>query len=141
MYEAASISKAMHAGPLLKEGIVARRTGLTPDLASSFATSITSALTSRITQGEERPFKDMSWTSLLENIQKKERETQMHAEATPILPFFRPPAKDEDIEGAEKRLGVHLPSDFKEFLKVTNGLGSHDPFLGLVPIAWPLFIS
>ena len=32
-----------------------------------------------------------------------------------------PPATEEQIEAAENRLGIKLPDDFKEFLRITNG--------------------
>ncbi|KAM0437873.1 hypothetical protein ACHAPT_002238 [Fusarium lateritium] len=38
--------------------------------------------------------------------------------------LLRPPCSPSDIADLEKRLGVTLPQDYKEFLGVTNGLGS-----------------
>ncbi|KAA1469479.1 hypothetical protein DENSPDRAFT_605241 [Dentipellis sp. KUC8613] len=35
----------------------------------------------------------------------------------------RPPASDEAIAAAEERLGLPLPDDYKEFLKISNGMG------------------
>ena len=36
--------------------------------------------------------------------------------------LFRPPASQAAIQEAEERLGVELPSDYKEFLLVSNGV-------------------
>ncbi|KAJ4169070.1 hypothetical protein NW754_011002 [Fusarium falciforme] len=38
--------------------------------------------------------------------------------------LLRPPCYPSDIADLEKRLGVTLPEDYKEFLSVANGLGS-----------------
>ncbi|KAL6353922.1 hypothetical protein LRP88_12917 [Fusarium phalaenopsidis] len=38
--------------------------------------------------------------------------------------LLRSPCSSSEIEGLEKRLGVTLPEDYKEFLSVTNGLES-----------------
>ncbi|KAM6529715.1 hypothetical protein FALCPG4_007843 [Fusarium falciforme] len=38
--------------------------------------------------------------------------------------LLRPPCSPSDIADLEKRLGVTLPEDYKEFLSVANGLGS-----------------
>jgi hypothetical protein len=38
--------------------------------------------------------------------------------------LLRPPCSSSEIEGLEKRLGVTLPEDYKEFLSATNGLES-----------------
>ncbi|WP_285769010.1 SMI1/KNR4 family protein [Peribacillus sp. SI8-4] len=34
---------------------------------------------------------------------------------------FNSPASDEEIQSFEKKTGLHLPGDYKEFLKITNG--------------------
>ncbi|KWW20436.1 MULTISPECIES: SMI1/KNR4 family protein [Peribacillus] len=34
---------------------------------------------------------------------------------------FNSPASDEEIHSFEKKTGLHLPEDYKEFLKITNG--------------------
>jgi hypothetical protein len=38
--------------------------------------------------------------------------------------LLRPGCSPQEISTLEERLGVHLPGDYKEFLSVTNGLGS-----------------
>jgi hypothetical protein len=38
--------------------------------------------------------------------------------------LLRPGCSPQEISALEKRLGVELPADYKEFLSVTNGLGS-----------------
>ena len=37
-----------------------------------------------------------------------------------------PPATDEEIAAAEARLGMPLPEDFKEFLRISNGFQDHN---------------
>ena len=37
---------------------------------------------------------------------------------------MKDPASEEEIAKLEKRLGAHLPDDYKEFLRMTNGLGN-----------------
>jgi hypothetical protein len=43
-----------------------------------------------------------------------------------------PPANDEQIAAAEKRLGVALPASYRAFLKVSNGWHYSNPFVAQV---------
>jgi SMI1 / KNR4 family (SUKH-1) len=61
--------------------------------------------------------------------------------------IFHQPATEEEIQDAEKKLGVELPQDYKEFLRISNGLEQtwngilHQGYLGgLSDVEWSRLI-
>ncbi|KAH7341360.1 hypothetical protein B0J17DRAFT_625886 [Rhizoctonia solani] len=82
---------------------------------------------SRFHWGEARPYAGLSWIHLLSEIERL--ESMMWDEEKEVdSPFFRPPASPEQIVQVEQELEVALPRDYKEFLAVSNGLGSYSRF-------------
>ncbi|KAF8753502.1 SMI1 / KNR4 family [Rhizoctonia solani] len=95
---------------------------------------------SRFRWGEARPYAALSWEALLSEIEILESKA-WNDEHEPYLPFFRPPASIEQITRVEQKLGVTLPQDYKEFLTISNGLGSFNrydvaPLLSVDEIFW-----
>ncbi|KDQ10158.1 hypothetical protein BOTBODRAFT_498620 [Botryobasidium botryosum FD-172 SS1] len=126
--ETLKISQAPRAGPLFLEGIIARRTGLTLEQAQQYAKDVGEALKVRVGEGEQRPFRNLTMHGLLQTLESKERFITPVMPGEQVLPFFSPPATPQQIAQVEIRLGVMLPMDYKEFLMITNGLGSYCPF-------------
>ncbi|KAG8737777.1 hypothetical protein FRC10_007804 [Ceratobasidium sp. 414] len=115
-------------------------TGLTVSRAQAIASELVDSLRIRLYSGEPRPHSDLSWRRLLAEIEKREIELQ-EEEHEAVLPFLRPPATREQIEQAETQLGISLPQDYKDFLAVSDGLGSHNlaqttPLLSVDEIFW-----
>ncbi|KAK5997945.1 hypothetical protein PT974_00313 [Cladobotryum mycophilum] len=60
----------------------------------------------------------------LRSVEKQRAEgVDVSQEVLDNYPFLRPPATTDAIEEKESELGLQLPSDYKEFLKVSNGTG------------------
>ncbi|KAG8678055.1 hypothetical protein FRC09_020152, partial [Ceratobasidium sp. 395] len=115
-------------------------TGLSTEKAKEITAKLTTALQSRLYHGEPRPHSLLSWETLLAEIEKWEARLQ-EDEHEDELPFLRPPAAPEQIELAEQQLGISLPQDYKDFLAVSDGLGSFNlaqttPLLSVNEIFW-----
>ena len=63
--------------------------------------------------------KESRMGQLLEKLLAHETK-QCEARKQP-LPKFNNPASDEEIRELERLVGVHLPADYKDLVKVTNG--------------------
>ena len=62
----------------------------------------------------------MTWERFVRDLWKRlERHLAKHAPA--VLPFLNPPATDAAIRAAEKKLGVRLPPDLADSLRVHDG--------------------
>ncbi|RGP67029.1 hypothetical protein FLONG3_8687 [Fusarium longipes] len=64
-------------------------------------------------------------------------------EPVPETLFILPPATDEQISSLENRLGINLPDDYKDFLKLSNGFGRtwngyhlDNPLHGVDNVCW-----
>ncbi|CAE6427374.1 unnamed protein product [Rhizoctonia solani] len=115
-------------GYIVRNNFILRQaTGFTSCRARAIAFETFQALDSRFHWGEARPYADLSWINLLSEIESL--ESMMWDEEQEVdLPFFRPPASSEHISRVEQELGVTLPQDYKEFLAISNGLGSYNRF-------------
>ncbi|CAE6363190.1 unnamed protein product [Rhizoctonia solani] len=123
-----------------KNSVLEHATGFVRSSAQAIAFETARALDSRFRWGEARPYASLSWATLLSEIEALESKARGE-EHEPDLPFFHPPASSEQITQAEKNLGVTLPQDYKEFLMVSNGLGSFSrsdvtPLLSVEDIFW-----
>ncbi|CAE6416116.1 unnamed protein product [Rhizoctonia solani] len=120
--------------------LLGHATGFVRSKARAIAFEAAQALDSRFRWGEARPYANLSWAALLSEIEALESKA-WDEEHEPDLPFFRPPASSEQIMRVEQNLGVTLPQDYKEFLTVSNGLGSFNrsdvsPLLSVDEIFW-----
>ncbi|KAJ1307965.1 hypothetical protein OPQ81_002042 [Rhizoctonia solani] len=118
--------------------ILRHATGFTRFRAREVAFEAVQALDSRFHRGEPRPYASLPWASLLSETEALESKMW---EEEPDLPFIRPPASPERIARVEKELEITLPQDYKDFLTVSNGLGSYDrcqvsPLLPVEEIFW-----
>ena len=91
----------------------------------------------RLDKGPRRRYKDLSIEKLARTVSANTFQNcpydVLEAYRPPEKPrarpenangLLRPPCSPSDIADLEKRLEVTLPEDYKEFLRVTNGLGS-----------------
>jgi hypothetical protein len=76
------------------------------------------------------------WRKLLQQLSGLAIADEIREELTPEQIESRwlgePPATDEQIAAAEKRLGVALPPSYRAFLKVSNGWNFPNPFVARV---------
>ncbi|CAE6442268.1 unnamed protein product [Rhizoctonia solani] len=115
-------------------------TGFTRCRAQEIAFEVVQALDSRFRWGEARPHAGLSWINLLSEIEILESRI-WDEELESDLPFFRPPASPQRIARVELELEATLPQDYKEFLAVSNGLGSFSrsqvtPLLSVEDVYW-----
>lgn len=134
------IGRIPNVGRLLVDGIVGKRTKLTLPAADAMANDVVNALKKRISSGEERPYRDYSWADLLNSLDQVEQDVDGAETGAEVLPFLNPPATEQEIFEAEKRLGVKLPKELLEFYRVTDGLGSYDSNL-IAPVIAPIAVS
>ncbi|QRW04338.1 SMI1/KNR4 family containing protein [Ceratobasidium sp. AG-Ba] len=115
-------------------------TGLTLRKAEEITDELVGSLKNRFRYGEPRPHSKLSWEQLIAEIEKRESLIQ-EEEHEVALPFHRPPATPKQIEETEAYLRVRLPQDYKDFLAVSDGLGSFNisqttPLLSVDEIFW-----
>ncbi|CAE6505763.1 unnamed protein product [Rhizoctonia solani] len=120
--------------------ILCHATGLIRRRAREMAFEVVQALDSRFRWGEARPHAALSWVNLLSEIEVLESRI-WDEELESDLPFIRPPASPERIARVEQDLDITLPQDYKEFLSVSNGLGSFSrsqvtPLLSVEDVYW-----
>ncbi|KAG9119803.1 hypothetical protein FRC07_004977, partial [Ceratobasidium sp. 392] len=123
---ARELALAARTGKIIRDMTALRdATGLTEQLARGIAGTISLNVRRRLNYGEPRPHMKLSWGQLLSEIDKREARTYEN-EYDAELPFLRPPATPDQIEQAEIDLSITLPQDYKDFLAVSDGLGSYN---------------
>lgn len=85
------------------------------------------AFKTRILSGPERPFAHDDKKTLIDRIIfNQTRCEKINAEAIQEFSrhpdILRSPATEEDIVAAETRIGQKLPTDYKDFVRITDGL-------------------
>ena len=103
-----------------QERILEQATGLTSDRARTIKSNMVDSLVARLRLGEPRPHSQLSWASLLAEIDTREVLTQ-ESEHETALPFLRPPVTSAEITWAESQLGVTLPQDYKVLAQYMPG--------------------
>ncbi len=86
---------------------------------------------------------DFDWKSFLENLSAALLDSPKFADYIADLPqeviasrwLGYPGATEEQIQQAERRLGIALPPSYREFLKVSNGWRLTSPFIEKL---WPV---
>jgi hypothetical protein len=100
-----------------------------PDASAKLSQTVIRAFTLRFQQGRKPHMHEgKSIKQLISIINKntKMNSQKLHDEAGWDMPetfYVEPPATEDEIRGLEQRLGLALPSDFKEFLRISNGFG------------------
>lgn len=109
---------------LLVEGILAPVFDLNHKVLEEQLTLISTSLNLRMDAGRMLAFGDQSWKSILEQISVltiKDAPSCYSQERIKSKWLGTAPATEKEIVAAEKKLGIKLPPDYRDFLKVTNG--------------------
>ncbi|OCL12851.1 hypothetical protein AOQ84DRAFT_136979 [Glonium stellatum] len=124
------VSKSRRAWKLLKDKALAQELGLKDEKVLAFAEEVRRVFQQRIDDGPiRRPYEHKTIAELVklcdENTIKNAcwEETDYDPDNPPNT-ILRDPAAPEAIAALEKRINHGLPEDYKEFLSISNGLGS-----------------
>lgn len=117
---------------ILKDGALERAVGVRDAKVVELAREVREAFIERFTRGRKmvvvEPMKDLIRV-LEENTRRKMESEDARAEfgldedEEELEVLQEPGATVREIAELEKRLGVQLPTDYKEFLSISNGLG------------------
>jgi hypothetical protein len=113
-----------HAAPLLLNGAIADELHLSKAICEDFVSQAIATIDNRMKNGSSLVYGDLSWAELLKKLSELaiKSDPELFSEEQKENGWIgREPAKSEMIEDAEKRLGLKLPGDYKEFLKQSNG--------------------
>lgn len=100
-----------YVAPILLTGILAPIFELTEEKCYDNLQKISTALDERLSAGRTNAYSNLSWKKLLKEISGKENKKMILS-----------PATKQEIENAEERLQIKLPKEYKDFLKISNGL-------------------
>jgi hypothetical protein len=114
-----------HVAPLLLKGILAEPFGLTKPVCQTYFKSLVAAVEARMKRGRKLVYGKWTWERLLTAASKR----AIKAQGALFTPEQRkgkwlgsPAASDVAIAATEARLHCQLPTDYLEFLRVSNGL-------------------
>ncbi|MFD2396774.1 SMI1/KNR4 family protein [Prauserella oleivorans] len=110
--DVATLAACRHVAPLLVRGALA----VDPDWAWNYAGALIAALTTRYRSERDR----RDWRDLIAEIMRLRGEPG-------VVP---PPASPAAIADAERRLGVRLPAEYRQFLLTCDGLRADVVFPG-----------
>lgn len=115
-----------HVAPLLLEGAIADALGVDAEWARNCAGELRAALTARLGAPSTASPTDLSWPELVGAL--------LTARGGPDLPVAAapPPAPAARVRECERRLGVDLPPDYREFLRTADGLPADVVFPALL---------
>ncbi|KAF4445328.1 hypothetical protein F53441_10877 [Fusarium austroafricanum] len=139
---------------LLSTGALARKVPVDKDKLKNLGKEVIETFTERFTNGRKpHEMESKTMKEVLVEIESNAKvksvgHWQEMEEEPPETLFVLPPVTDKQISSLEKRLGVTLPADYKEFLKISNGFGQpwngfhpDPPLFGVEDVKWsdPLF--
>lgn len=115
---------------ILAKGWLAEQLKINEDEVKSQSKHVQDIIRKRLTDGPQRPLKDLTTEQLLEIIEENQRtcpdEDVLGDQAERRSEGVRKePAKRSAIIAAEKLLGVNFPDDYKDFFRISNGLKGH----------------
>jgi hypothetical protein len=123
-YTLSELMRDRSAATILLRGSLAPVFEITKEHCLTETKQIKEALEQRISQGRSLVYGNLSWKELLKemSVLAVEQNTYEFTEEQREKKWLGyKGANEEQIKDAEKRLGVLLPNDYKEFLKVSNG--------------------
>ncbi|OCK77792.1 hypothetical protein K432DRAFT_418406 [Lepidopterella palustris CBS 459.81] len=124
------LSKSRLAWKLLKDKVVARELGLDDEKVRAFGAEVLKTFRERLDKGPvRRPYEHMTMRELVQLCNDNTLKNAVWEETdydpdNPPKTILRDPATPEDLAALEKKLGCELPDEYKEFLSISNGLGS-----------------
>jgi AraC-like DNA-binding protein len=116
-----------HLAPLLLQGILAERFGVTPDACQTYLRDLQAVVEARMQRGRALVYGTWSWERLLKAV-----STQTLAGDSAHFSMLagssgwqgQAPASEEALAAAEQRLGITLPADYRAFLGTSNGFAA-----------------
>jgi hypothetical protein len=115
-----------HVAPLLLEGIVGGELGLSDGYVEAFLAEALTALDNRMAQGRTLVYGNLTWNELIQEISgeaiRMEGENVYDEAVCKSGWIGFKGANDAEIAHASEKLGIRLPEDYKDFLKITNGI-------------------
>lgn len=120
-----SLAASRHVAPLLLQKIVASELGLSDSIVQGYVVELLQALDKRMTQGRSLAYGHLSWKQLLQRLSeaaiRKDDGTFYDHDVCQSGWLGKQGATKEGIRQAEEKLGITLPTDYKDFLATTNG--------------------
>ena len=111
--------------PLLLKGVIANELDLTKKICDTFVDEAIAAIDNRMKDGSSLVYGKLSWSELIKKLSKLaiKSDPEMFSKKEKESKWIgRHPASTEAIKETEKRIGLKLPGDYKNFLKRSNGL-------------------
>jgi hypothetical protein len=134
---------------LLSTGELAQKVPVDNEKLKAAGQEVIETFSERFNQGrkkheiESRPLKEVLLELDRHTIANGAGHWDEMKEPVPETIFVLPPATDEQISSLEKKLGITLPDDYKDFLKLSNGFGRtwngyhlDDPLYGVDNVRW-----
>lgn len=126
-YELSLTAASRHVAPLLLKGIIADELRLTKESCGDFVRKAISAIDSQMKAGPSLVFGDLTWGQLLKRLSElsiKKEPGEYTNEQKRQMWIGNEAADEKLIIETEKRLGIELPKDYKDFLKTSNGFSN-----------------
>lgn len=126
-----AIAGSRQAWRLYKRGALRQALSIDEAALTAFAHDFEIALIERLTNGRTKPSAHLSMPELLKAAEdvtqaiRTDAEVSQNSVRARSASLFDSPAKEEQIAQAETRLGIKLPSDYKNFLQISNGTVGH----------------
>lgn len=113
---------------ILLQGKLSAVLKLTESACKAEYEQLSAALKKRKESGRTLIYGDQSWASLLRNISALSirQNTELYSEELISSQWLgNDPASEQELLTAERKIGMPLPPDYREFLKVSNGFLAH----------------
>lgn len=126
-YTLAYLMRDTATAKLLLTGILAPVFKLTKAICNKDYETIAAALDDRYSAGRGLAYGSLSWKQLLKRISElaiAQKSYDFSQQAITTKWLGESAATKRDIKAAEKRLGVCLPDDYRDFLLASNGFAS-----------------
>lgn len=134
---------------ILSAGELAQKVPVDKAKLEAAGKEVIATFSERFTKGRKKH--DIESKPMKEVLLELERYTKANGtshwdameESVPETLFVLPPATDEQVSSLEKKLGITLPDDYKDFLKISNGFGGtwngyhlDNPLYGVDDVSW-----
>jgi hypothetical protein len=119
------LAGSRHLAPILLEGILAQALKITKAESQAFVAELTAAVDKRVAEGRSLVYGNWPWKKLLRRLSKAalaEDAGMFSAHQIQAGWIGREGGAKAAITAAERRLGLTLPEDYKQFLRISNGL-------------------
>ncbi|KAI4945836.1 hypothetical protein J4E91_007750 [Alternaria rosae] len=129
-YETQPAMESWQAWKLYKRGALRQQLNIDEAALANFAQDFEHTVTERLANGRSKPRSNLSVQELLKAVEyntqtnPKARQYSNANEQPHETSLINAPATESQIEEAEARLNITLPSDYKAFLRFSNGFGS-----------------